>query len=373
MVIPARPDGRRIRHLLDQERAACLPGVLAHHVEAHSPANAHRAHGVLLNETGRIPDFLAPEERQSALGIFLTALHEFGCHTRHLRECANAGRVVVGARLLHVRAPDPPLVRLAASANLGHHAELGGRREEAGFRRDAKAHGARCQSRQELLARGKRDGHAPRLPDAVIGNRRELNGRAVAFRLRVVRHRVRQDACGTALLHRLRKETAEPAIGEHDLAANIGGVERCGSRGADTHEFRFHTARWSGERIAGEHVAVRREREHRCHLASRTDDHDRRVDGFPGRARQRVALDAICEAIGGPSRALLDESRGGKARGNVVDARIESSVSGPPHEPVEIGHGLECALPGVPGTNQREVTLGRPGGRLLLRRYRERE
>src|SRR6476660_670992 len=37
VIVASRPDGGRIWHLLDEERAARLLRVLAHHVEAHTP------------------------------------------------------------------------------------------------------------------------------------------------------------------------------------------------------------------------------------------------------------------------------------------------------------------------------------------------
>ncbi len=69
VIVAARPDRRRIGHLLDEERAARLLRVLAGHVEAQAPVHAARAHGIVGEEIPRLRDLEAEEHRDRALRL----------------------------------------------------------------------------------------------------------------------------------------------------------------------------------------------------------------------------------------------------------------------------------------------------------------
>ena len=103
MIITARPDRRWVGHLLDQKGAAGFARVFADHIERQSPANAARAHGILRDVAIGAADFESPQHRDCARRIDQLSLHQLRCNARHLNLRTNARRIVICARLLHMR------------------------------------------------------------------------------------------------------------------------------------------------------------------------------------------------------------------------------------------------------------------------------
>ena len=117
--------------------------------------------------------------------------------------------------------------------------------------------------------------------------------------LRVRRHVVREHAERAALLHGLGNDAADAAVGEHDFPGD-GRLVVVGRRSLpDVDERRDDAGVGRRERRDRQHVAVRREREHRLRLA---DDRHARVDRLPRRLAHRAMLDAIRQRVAPASR-----------------------------------------------------------------------
>ena len=246
-------------------------------------------------------------------------------HARHLAQVADARRVVVRARLLHVRAHDVAFARRHAAVHLGDERELV-RRIHLGLGFDAHRHRALRERGAKTVYRVVRQRDAPRSLHAVVRHRPELDRACMRLGLRVRRHVVRQHAERAALLHGLGKDAPDAAVGQNDLSGDrrLVVVGRASLPHVD--ERRDDAGVGRRERRDREHVAVRRPLEHRRRFA---DDRHARVDRVPRRLANRPMLDAIRQDRGFRRFRLLDVAGRLENILNAVDARVEAGVAGP--------------------------------------------
>ena len=151
MIVAARPDRRRIGHLLDQERAARLL-VSSPAMSRLRPQCTPRVRTESSARKLRVCAISRPKSivivRFGSNGL---VLHEHAEHARHLAQIAHAGRIVVRARLLHVRAEDVALRRARRCRAPRRRASA--RPTETSWTSRAHAHADRAASRARREAR----------------------------------------------------------------------------------------------------------------------------------------------------------------------------------------------------------------------------
>ena len=89
-VFAASPYRGRVRHLLDQERAAGAFGIFSHHVEAQTPTHSGSACRILAEISPRGPNFIAPDHGNRTPRIEATRAVLFGKDSGNLTQRAHA-------------------------------------------------------------------------------------------------------------------------------------------------------------------------------------------------------------------------------------------------------------------------------------------
>ena len=196
-VLAARPDGRRVRHFLDQECAAGLLRIVTGHIERYAPAYSGRAIAVPCNVAMSRREFVTPQESNCAFWINPTLAHQGGRSSRHFHLCANPGCIVISSRLLNVGAEDKSLVWIFAAVNIGNNGALNCIIGPLDVGHHVQLNVASSKCRSQFFARSIRQRDCPGMMRAdIIAYAAKLDGMPIALRLQVARHLVQQHADG---------------------------------------------------------------------------------------------------------------------------------------------------------------------------------
>ncbi len=183
--------------------------------------------------------------------------------------------------------------------------------------------------------------HAPRVMNAVVRNAAELDRVRVHLRPGVRRQCVGQHAERATLLHGFAKQCTHARVTQNDPARDLRLLEVLRSTRAHVHQIRIDTALRRGPGVDRDHVAIAGEAQQWLALS---DNAQLAIHWFPGRQRQRPALDAIGETRRREGRIVPHESGAVQDRSDARNAGIEAVVAGQPEILLDECHRAACPL-----------------------------